>query len=216
MAHDRALVEEEVPWLHLRQRDRRAGGELRVGVARNRDPVRAIGGPGEPRAVVAPRREPAPQVVQPEELLRGANDVGARARQGASCGGGHCAGGYLRAEADLGAVRELGALDRHDERGIGRRAELPGAHPARIAARVERARLVRNGDVRPRTLALDDAHALAVEHLRRHVPDERDPLRVGDLRCRPDVRVERQVAGVRRFPDIRDRDAHRGGLRRSL
>ena len=50
---------------------------------------------------------------------------------------------------------------------------------------------------------------LAVEHLRRHVPDERDPLRVRDRRRRPDVRIERQVPGVRRLPDVRDRHANR-------
>ncbi len=67
---DRMLVEEEVARQRARERDRRARRELRVGVARDRDPVRAVDGPGEPRAVVAPRREPAPEVVQPEELLR--------------------------------------------------------------------------------------------------------------------------------------------------
>ncbi len=54
----------------------------------------------------------------------------------------------------------------------------------------------------------EHVHLLAVEHLRRHVPDERDPLRVRDRRRRPDVRVERQVTGVRRLPDVRDRYAH--------
>ena len=47
-----------------------------------------------------------------------------------------------------------------------------------IAARIERARLVGNRDLRPAWAPREHEHGLAVEDLRRHVPDERPPLGV--------------------------------------
>ena len=122
---------------------------------------------------------------------------------------------HLGAEADLGPVRELHRPSGDDDAPARRRgAELPGADPARVTAAVEGRRLVRHRDVRPAAAALEHAHRLAVEDLRRHVADERDPLRVRDGGRRPHVRVERQVSRVRRLPHVRDGHADDGRLRR--
>src|SRR5262249_4883203 len=53
-----------------------------------------------------------------------------------------------------------------------------------------------------------------VERLRGEVVDEREPLPVRDRLGRPDVRVERQPARVRLYPDVGDRDPDDGVRRR--
>src|SRR3954470_24268270 len=81
VADDRMLVEQEIARQHRVERHGLACGELCVGIARDRDPVCAVGRPGETGAVVAPPRQSAPEVVQAHELRRGADDVCARDRQ---------------------------------------------------------------------------------------------------------------------------------------
>ena len=156
-------------WRRARRVCRRRTARRRPG---DRDPVRAVDGPGQPRSSRTPRRRGRPQVVEAEKLLRGAHHIRPCARQVSGRSRRDRAPRDLRPETDLGAVRELRAPCRDDERGGERRPELPRAHPARIAAPIERARLVGDGDLRPAGQAHEHAHGLAVEHLRRHVPDE--------------------------------------------
>ena len=210
MPDDRVLVEEEVARQELRHRDRLARGELRVGVARDRDPVRTVDGPGESRAVVTPGREPTPEVVKAEERSA------VRTRSARVCGNGRVAAagsapagtwvanptsvpfGSVAVRAVTSTVLPATAGPSCHER------TQPG-----VAARVERRGLVGHRDLRPAGSLGEHAHRLPVEDLGRHVADEREPLGIRHRRGRPDPRVEGQVPGVRRRPDVRHRDAHR-------
>src|SRR5690242_10923039 len=74
-------VEEQVAGTKRVERHGGAVPELRVGVARNRHPVRAVDGPDDARAVVAPGGEPTPEVADTEKALRLCDDRRGGVRQ---------------------------------------------------------------------------------------------------------------------------------------
>ena len=154
--------------------------------------MRAVDRPRQPGAVVAPRRETAPEVVQPDELLRRPHEIGARVWKRARRGRRQprpqapasrsptCvpfASRALRAVTTFGAANAGPSCHESTQPGYPRASSGDGWSGTAIFVQPS---------VRTRTRT-----CLAVEHLRRHVPDERHPRAVGDRGRRPHLRVER-------------------------